>query len=99
MVRNRCAFGWCRCLSPRIMRSSSQKILSSRGSPGRGEIKSAREVGLQPLQHDHVRSKQQECLGIVFGNSSCSRTAFRNYQAIASDMTLVFPLPVAIFTQ
>ena len=71
---------------------------SSSGITGiESEDAPAAEVGPQPLEDDDVRGDHR-------GTSWRSRpgprrTALKYCQAIASDMTFVLPLPVAILTQ
>lgn len=63
------------------------------------EDSSGGEIGLQALQHDHVRRDQQKGLGVLFGNFILLRTALKYCHATTSAITLVFPLPVAILVQ
>ena len=53
---------------------------------------------LQPFENNHVGRDEQERLGVIIAIASAP-TALKNCQAIASDITLVLPLPVAILTQ
>jgi hypothetical protein len=57
------------------------------------------EIGLEAFQDDYVGRDDQESLGVVFRNFVRFTAWLKYCQAMASAITFVLPLPVAILVQ